>query len=379
VVIDAAVRTILDSEFWILAFELPDRFAVRLRCWYNSATPYPRREAMWRKLAILIFLALSPAPAHPQSQDSQASADFSVSVNLVKVPLSVFDENGRMVQELRREDFRLYENGVQQQIRSFGIDRNPVSVVLVIDASGTVEKELKKIKEAAENFALALSPEDRICIITFSDEAHLDLDWTENKRAARKALRKVEPGLRTALYDAMFMASNDQLKGVDGRKAIILLTDGLNNQSSIGFPEASLSITQSQASLYIVAKTAIVRKEAPKQRRVAILADIYKRMFGSEEDYIEEFFRKRESELSALAERTGGRAFFPSDYDHIRDSYDEVARELKSKYFLTYVSSRGRTPNSYNRISLEYLPPFTRLVYRQGYYYEPFPLHKRRH
>ena len=105
----------------------------------------------------------------------------------------------------------------------------------------------------------------------------------------------------------MFMASNDQLKGVEGRKAIILLTDGLNNQSSIGFPEASLSITQSQASLYIVAKTAIVRKEAPKQRRVAILADIYKRMFGSEEDYIEEFFRKRESELSALAERTGGR------------------------------------------------------------------------
>jgi VWFA-related protein len=332
-----------------------------------------------RESALLIALLLSLAPARLQSQDSQTGANFSVSVNLVKVPISVFDEDGNMVETLRSEDFRLYENGVRQQIRSFGIDRNPVSVILVIDSSGTVEKELKKIKEAAESFALALSPEDRISVISFSDEAHLDLSWTDDKKMVRKALRKVEPGLRTALYDAMFMAANDQFKGIEGRKAIILLTDGLNNQSSIGFREASLSVVQSQASLYIVAKTAIVRKEAPNQRRVAILSDIYKRMFGEDEDYIEEFFRKRETELSNLAENTGGRAFFPSDYDRIKGSYAEVAKELKSKYFLTYVSNRGKAPNSYNRIGLEYLPPSSKLIFRQGYYYQPAPIHKRRY
>src|SRR6266568_2151053 len=105
-----------------------------------------------------------------QSAGNQGLTSFSVSVNLIKVPLSVFDEDGNMVQSLRREDFRLYENGVPQQIRSFGLDRNPVSVVLVVDTSGTVEKELKKIKEAAESLAFALSPEDRISIVSFSDD-----------------------------------------------------------------------------------------------------------------------------------------------------------------------------------------------------------------
>ncbi len=333
---------------------------------------------MRRKSAVLIIMLISLAPLCSLAQDTRSGANFSVSVNLIKVPLSVFDENGRMVGDLRRDDFRLYENGVQQQIRSFGVDRNPVSVVLVIDASGTVEKELKKIKEAAESFALALSREDRISLISFSDEVHLDLAWSEDKKMVRKALRKVEPGLRTALYDAMFMASYDQFKGVEGRKAIILLTDGLNNQSSIGFRDASLSVVQSQASLYIVAKTAIVRQAAQKQRRVAILTDIYKRMFG-DQDYIDEFFRKRESEMSDLAEKTGGRAFFPTDYDLIKDAYAEVAKELKSKYYLTYVSNQAREPNSYHRISLDYFPPFSKLIYRQGYYHEPSPIHKRRY
>src|SRR6266540_3567087 len=95
------------------------------------------KRTMPRESALLIALFLSVAPAGLQSQSSQSGADFSVSVNLVKVPISVFDENGNMVETLRSDDFRLYENGVRQQIRSFGIDRNPISVVLVIDASGT--------------------------------------------------------------------------------------------------------------------------------------------------------------------------------------------------------------------------------------------------
>ncbi|PYU90523.1 MAG: hypothetical protein DMG08_17645 [Acidobacteria bacterium] len=331
-----------------------------------------------RFLAALIFLVAIGAPVYPQSAGNQGLTSFSVSVNLIKVPLSVFDEDGNMVQSLRREDFRLYENGVPQQIRSFGLDRNPVSVVLVVDTSGTVEKELKKIKEAAESLAFALSPEDRISIVSFSDDVQVDLDWTDNKKLVRKALRKVEPGLRTALYDAMFVAANDQLKAIEGRKAIILLTDCLNNQSSVGFRDASLAVIQSQASLYVVAKTAIVREEARRQRRVVMLSDIYKKMFGND-NYIDEFFSKREAEMTDVAEKTGGRAFFPLDYDHIKDVYADVARELKSKYYLTYVSNQAKQPNSYHRISLEYLPPFSKLIYRQGYYYEPSPIHKRRH
>jgi VWFA-related protein len=337
------------------------------RCCYH--------QVMRRVLLVALMLILMHA-AFAQVKDGQAPT-FSVSVNLVKVPISVFDEKGNLITDLRRENFRLWEDTIPQQIRSFGLDTNPVSVVLVLDTSATVKQEMKKIKEAAEDFAAALTRDDRISLITFDDEVSLILNWTDNMKLVRKALRKVDSGVRTALYDAMYMAAHDQLKDVEGRKAIVLLTDCLNNQSSIDFLDASREIVNSQATLYVVSKTAMVRQEAYRERRVIMLADIYKRLFG-DDNYIEEFFQKREAEMTDLAERTGGRCFFPTDYDQVRGVYDEIAHELKSKYFLTYVSSQEKKPNSYHRIALEYLPPSSKLTYRKGYYYEPKPVHFRR-
>jgi len=326
-------------------------------------------------LTLAILAGLLAVQGRPAVQDSQ-SPSFSISVNLVKVPISVFDDVGNMVASLHREDFRIWEDQAPQEIRSFGLDINPVSVVLLLDTSNTEKAELKKIKEAAEEFADALSPEDRISLITFDDEVYRSLEWTDSIKKLRKALGKIKPGLRTALYDAMYTAANDQLKGIDGRKAIILLTDCLNNESSLDFKDAELAIIQSQASLYVVSKTAMVREDARNQRRVVILTDIYKRLFGSDENYIDEFFKKREDEMTGLAERTGGRCFFPTDYDQIKHIYGEVARELKSKYYLTYVSNQKLLPNSYHNISIEYLEPASRLIYRKGYYYQPRPVHK---
>jgi Ca-activated chloride channel family protein len=333
---------------------------------------------MVRRLTFVSAIAVLLATCPVSAQERDSTPTFSVRVNLIKVPISVFDESGALVTNLREHDFILYENGIPQQIRSFGLDTNPVSVVLVIDTSATVEKEFKQIKEAAERFAEALSDDDRISIVAFSDEAKVVLDWTDDLRKVRRAVRNVEPGTRTALYDAMFVAAHDQLRGIEGRKAIILLTDCLNNQSSIGFHEAALSVQQSQASLYVVSKTVMVREAAYKQRRVVMLSDIYRRLFGKS-NYVEEFFKKREEEMSNLSENTGGRCFFPSGYDQIPGVYAEVARELKSKFFLTYVSGSDKRPNTYHEISLEYLPPSSKITYRRGFYFEPSPIRKRRY
>jgi len=324
---------------------------------------------MWRVcLAFSALVLLMAGAGHPAVQD----ADFSVSVNLVKVPISVFDDKGFMVADLRKENFRVWEDQASQEIRSFGVDTNPVSVVLLLDTSSSGKSELKKIKEAAEHFAEALSKGDLISIIKFDDDVELLLDWTDNLRKIRAALSKIRrPGFRTALYDAMYMAAQEQLKGVEGRKAIILLTDCLNNQSFVEFRDAELSIIQSQASLYVVSKTVMVREEAKADRRVMMITEIYRRLFGSDENYIEEFFKKKEAEMAGLSERTGGRSFFPADYDHIKGIYEEVARELKSKHYLTYVSNQNLLPNSFHRISVEYLAPSSKLIYRKGYYYKP--------
>jgi VWFA-related protein len=342
--------------------------------------PFMRKIAtirlMWQKtFALAVLASLFAVQSRPATQDS-TSPDFSVSVNLVKVPLSVFDSQGNLVTALRSQDFRIWEDQAPQQIRSFGLDTNPVSVVLLLDTSMSEKTEMKKTKEAAEEFVDALSSGDRFSLVTFDDQVYRALDWTDSAKKMRRVLGKISPGWRTALYDAMYFAANDQLKGIDGRKAIILLTDCLNNQSSVDFHDASLAIVQSQASLYVVSKTAMVREQAKHERRVVMLTDIYKRLFGSDDDYIDEFFRKREAEMTGLAERTGGRCFFPTDYDQIKDVYEEVARELKSKYFLTYVSNQNLLPDSYHRISIEYLAPASSVIYRKGYYYRPQPVHR---
>jgi VWFA-related protein len=238
------------------------------------------------------------------------------------------------------------------------------------------KSELKKIKAAAEDFAEALSRDDRISVIAFDDEVNRTLDWTDDTGKVRKALGKLRSGVRTALYDAMYYAAHEQFKGIEGRKAIILLTDCVNNQSRVSLRDVSLSIVQSQASLYVVSKTAIVKEQAKRERRVIMISDILKRLFGDDEDYIDEFFRKREGEMSDLSEKTGGRCFFLTDYRYLKDIYAEVARELKSKYYMTYVSNQVLLPDTYHGISIEYLEPAPKVVYRKGYYHQPQPVQR---
>jgi VWFA-related protein len=297
----------------------------------------------------------------------------------VKVPISVFDDRGNLVDSLRSENFRIWEDQAVQTIRSFGVDTNPVSVVILLDTSMSEKLEMKKMKETVEAFVGALSKGDSVSLITFDIEVYQTLDWTQDLKKVRRVLGKIRPGMRTALYDAMYVAAQDQLKGIEGRKAIILLTDCLDNESSITFKDALLSIVQSQASIYVVSKTAMIRDFAKEQPRVIWLADVIKRLFGTDNDYIEEYFKKREAEMADLAERTGGRCFFPTDYDEIKGAYQEVARELKSKYYLTYVSNQKMLPDSFHRISIEYLAPSSKIVYRRGYYYQPRPVRRPLH
>jgi VWFA-related protein len=330
----------------------------------------PRRLSI-RIILVLLLLAWLPILGMPAPQ--QQGPTFSVSVDLVKVPVTIFQPNGAPIATPERKDFRIYEDGELQQIRSFGVDVNPVSVVLLLDCSGTVEKEWKQIKSAAESFAEALSKGDRISVITFADDVQLALDWSADTRQVRKALNKVRLGMRTDLYDAIFEAAQTQLKDIEGRKAIILLTDFLNNQSVLGYQDAVQAVLQSQATLYIVSKTMMVREAAKTQQHVVILNDIYQQLFG-DSNYIDEFFTKKETQMNDFAEKTGGRCYFPADYDQIEQVYQQVARELKNQYYITYISESSKPRNSYHRITVEYLQPASKIIHRQGYYFKPDPI-----
>lgn len=335
-----------------------------------------RRSIFTAALLVLGGAALFYPAVAQSPQSAESVARFSATTNLVKIPVSVFDERGLITDKLRKEDFRLWENQAQQEIRSLGVDSNSISVLLVLDTSPSSKGELAKIKSAAETFAGKLGKGDSVSVITFDENVNLVLDWTGDIKRVKKALSGVRSGLRTALYDAMYLAASEQMRKIEGNGAIILLTDCLNNHSRIGFNDAARAVSKSQASFYLISKTAIVKEQARKERRVVIIEDIYRQLFGEEMNSVDEYFNKREKEMAELAANTGGRVFFPADYNDIKNVYAEIARELKNKYYLTYVSNQELVPDSWHRVAVEYLRPASEVMYRKGYYYLPQMPHR---
>jgi Ca-activated chloride channel family protein len=321
-------------------------------------------------LALFVLFVFSSVAEFFAMQERPATK-FSVSVNLVEVPISIFDDRGLMVTDLRREYFRIWEDKALQEIRSFGRDTKPVSLILLLDASKSGKEDINNIKDVAEEFTKVLSSGDRVCIITFDEQVILILDWTDDMKKVRKAIGKVRFGLRTALYDAMYLAAQKQLMDTEGRKAIILLTDCRDTQSIATFKEASQKIIQSQASLYVISKTVLIRRDLKLGRKVIIYNEIYRKLFGDSEDLIDLYFDRWEEEMTELAEKTGGRSFFPEDYLQIGKYCSEIVHEIKNKYYLTYISNQHLSPDTYHRIAIEYLKPSSRMIYRKGYYYQP--------
>ena len=193
-----------------------------------------------------------PAPTQPRSERTQPSnaeiaeevdEDEVVRVNasLVTVPVSVLDRDGRFIGGLRKEDFRILEDGVEQQVAYFAPVEQPFTVALVIDTSGSTRFKLEDIQEAALAFVDQLRPADRVTIVSFDDEVRVLSEVTNDRRALRDAIRRTRPGNGTRLYDAVDLVIKRQLSREQGRKAIVLFTDGVDTSSKQASAQSTLS------------------------------------------------------------------------------------------------------------------------------------------
>ena len=277
------------------------------------------------------WLIHSTSLAYPQQPPR-----FTTQADYVRVPVSVFDARGRLLLQLEREQFTLFDEGEPRQIDNFLLDESPIFVVLLLDVSGSVKDELEPIAEAALGFARAFGPSDRFAAVAFSDEIVVLQEWTNDLRALRRSIRKLRPGYRTALYDALLSTTQEKLKRVRGKKAIILLTDGLDNESHSSHENVVSQLISSGVSVYVISRTRFVRPEVEKSERVAFLNRVMNDVLQEESDFVEIYFREKESAMSQLAEVTGGRALFPKGLDELKGTYLQVARELKNQYVLTF-------------------------------------------
>jgi VWFA-related protein len=163
-----------------------------------------------------------------------------VETTLVSIPVSVMDRDGKYIPNLRKEDFHIWEDGVEQQVAYFASTEKPFTVALLIDTSGSTKFKLDEIQNAAITFVQQLRADDRVMVVSFSDKIRILAQPTSDRQTLRNAILQTEPGNGTRLYDAVDQVINQSLNRIEGRKAVVLFTDGVDTSSKNATYESTL-------------------------------------------------------------------------------------------------------------------------------------------
>lgn len=191
----------------------------------------------------------SPEANHPA--DGADDQVVKLESTLVNIPILVSDRSGRYIPQLSKNDFVLYEDGVQQEIASFGSEEVPFNVALLLDVSPSVEGNIEAIQDAALAFVRQLRPQDRVMVASFDRGLHYLTDFTNNRQELEWAIRRIRTGSGTSVYDAVYETVAQRLRGIDGRKAMILFSDGEDTTSRrASYDDAINIVTESDVLVY---------------------------------------------------------------------------------------------------------------------------------
>jgi Ca-activated chloride channel homolog len=273
-----------------------------------------------------------------------AGAQMRVDVRLVNVVATVTDARGRSIPNLSADDFVLEEDGKPQQITHFSQDQNvPVSVGILLDTSGSMDRKIKTAVEAVDRFIRRIHQNDEIFLITFSGQVVLRQDFTDDREKLSQALRHINATGGTALYDALIEGLTKIQSGRHSKRAILLITDGQDTASTAKLDEVLQSIRQSELLIYPVGISGLTYAkdfESFGPRTVsAFLPEKSQRPSQGKRDEVDL------TVLRGLAENSGGRAFLLAETlinrgGQIEKVLDTIADELRSQYTLGFYPAR---------------------------------------
>jgi Ca-activated chloride channel family protein len=316
---------------------------------------------------------LNPKKEEPQKDPEVSPGDvISVTTSEVMIPVTVRDSEGRLVNDLTRNDFRVFEDGAQQPLSDLALRQVPVDVALMVDASSSVASNIEDFRVAAEGFAARLAADDRISLIKFDDRVELLLDWTRSRYQLHRALSRIDAGMFTRFNDALMLASRDQFSSAGkSRKAVIVLTDGIDHGSSTTSLETALhALLQAQVTVYVVSNTQISRAE--KVSELDSLTNSTAARFNQLKiDDLRERIQaldQSEDSLAQLTAATGGRLFKPLTFNALESTYAEVADELRHQYALYYTPVNKSRDGVFRRVKVETANPSFKSQTRVGYF-----------
>ena len=272
--------------------------------------------------------------------------------------MTVRDASGRLVSDLKREDFRVYEDGREQSLKELSLRRVPVDVALLVDSSSSVAANFEDFRRAAEEFASRLDAEDRISLIKFDDRVELLLDWTQSRLQLRRALRRLTTGVFTRFNDALLLAAREQFGKGSRRHALVVLSDGIDSGRGNATLEAALrKLLQSQVAVYVISNTGIerARKQGELDNLLAA-TDASVRFNELRIGDLREGVRvldASERNLAQLTTATGGRLYKPQSFATLDRVYVEIAEELRSQYALYYTPTDAARDGRFRRVKVE--------------------------
>jgi VWFA-related protein len=291
----------------------------------------------------------TPAPP-PPGQDPNAGKQGSritLNVDLVVLHTTVIDDRQRFADGLKPENFRVFEDKVEQKISVFKREDVPVSMGLVIDNSGSMRDKRPRVNEAAITLVQASNPNDEAFVVNFNDDFYLDLDkdFTNSVPELKEALERIDSRGSTALRDAILGSLDHLKKASKDKKVLLVVTDGEDNASRNSLEKMIREIQKTDTVIYTIGLLGQENKKEAKRARKA---------------------------LEQIAAASGGLAYFPENVDDVHSICEQVAHDIRNQYILAYYSTNTRRDGTFRAVAVDVIPPRGRgkllARTRNGYY-----------
>lgn len=304
---------------------------------FSESKPLPKRSVS--PFPTLKNTSKNESKIQTQTQSKEAevlsdSEDEAVKVetNLITIPVSVFDRNGLYVANLFKDNFQIFEDGVEQQIEFFATTENPFTVVLLIDTSPSTEFKIEEIQEAAIAFVNQLKPQDSVMVIEFDANPHVLTEATTDRNLIFRGIKKADFGGGTSLYDSVDFTLNKRLNKIQGRKAIVLFTDGVDTTSTKkGYDSSLREAEEADATIFPIYYNTF----NDQNRRQGGIFSPFPTIIGGT---TRQEYALGRAYLKDLAESTGGRVFNADDSPGgLTRTFESIAEELRRQYSIGYI------------------------------------------
>jgi VWFA-related protein len=282
-------------------------------------------------------------------QAAPAAARLRADASMVLVPANVLDSVGAPVSNLRKEDFRVFEDGVEQTITDFSLEETPVSVGILFDSSSSMRNKMRQSSEAASAFFQTANKDDEFFLVEFSENAKLSVPFTTDAKEVFKRVSHVRPLGRTSLLDAVHLALVQMKRARHTRKAIVIVSDGGDNRSRYTTQQIKNAMEESDVQVYSMGIFDPIdqRKRTPEEKNGPELLD----------------------ELSQVS---GGHYFNVDNVDDLPEIGARIGEELRSQYLIGYSPANAERDGKFRKITVKLAAPAQTpaldVRYRRGYY-----------